>query len=82
MKPLSDSDRRYISEQIDQFNDLTKLSRRSSAKAYEKARKGCLWRIASRANLFEVPLVSRQLTDTQWNEVIDFIEQFQGGQQG
>lgn len=81
---LSESDKLYIHQQIARYNHysnkgkatpIVQISRNSEA-----IRRDSLWRIASCANLFEDLDPTGKLTDDQWNQVIDFIEQFQGGQ--
>lgn len=83
MKPLSDSDKRYISEQISRYKTFTE--RQKQKRGFEltilaMSRTDALWRIASRAELFSDLPKFVHLTDDQWNRTIDFIEQFQANQ--
>lgn len=84
---LSESDKRYIQSQINRYNHHTELSNQLTAalnhvKSAYAARQDSLWRIASCTDLFGDELdPNGSLTEEQWNRAIDFIEQFQGGQQ-
>ncbi|MBD2094107.1 hypothetical protein H6F90_02940 [Trichocoleus sp. FACHB-591] len=79
---LSESDKLYISVQIHRYNSFTsafkasqKTRQRASLLAY---RENCLWRIASCSELLGDALdPGGALTDDQWNQVLEFIEQFQ-----
>lgn len=75
----------YVEHQIRKYHHFTKLVNQAeserSAEFYQSQRESCLWRIASTTNLFGDALApTMTLTDAQWNQAIDFIEQFQGGQ--
>ena len=78
---LSESDKRYISEQIRRYQDaIEQLKLFRSGLTFTIAsnkRQDALWRIASRTKLFEDLSPTGVLTDDQWNRTIDFIEQFQ-----
>ena len=78
---LSESDKRYILQQIQLFNQFTQCVRTSETHTgttiFQKRRENALWSIASKADLFGAALdPTGKLTDSQWNEAIDFIEQF------
>jgi len=84
---LSESDKLYISQQIDKYRYNTEAVKLASselaAKIFQAYRENCLWRIVSCAELFGAELdPTGKLTDDQWNQAIDFVEQFQRGQQG
>lgn len=83
MQELSESDKRYIQQQIDKYRYNTEAldhCHASSTILFQKYRENCLWRIASCAGLFDDLDPTGTLTDNQWNQAIDFVEQFQGGQ--
>ena len=83
---LNKCDRFYIWVRIHRYNELTQLlqtaTSEQTAKFYQGRREAELWKIADRAKLFNDSPPVGFLNDQQWNQVIDFVEQFQGGQQG
>jgi hypothetical protein len=84
MQELSKLDSFYIWVKIYRYNELTQLlntaTSEQTARFYQCQREAALWKIADRAKLFnDLPPVGF-LTDDQWNQVINFVEQFQGGQ--
>lgn len=83
---LSESDKLYISLQIQRYEAFTQAWHQSNKRLQRLNlrlyRENCLWRIASCAELLGDALdPGGALTDDQWNQVLEFIEQFQGGQQ-
>ena len=79
---LSESDKLYISVQIQRYNSFTSAFK-ASQKTRHRARlltyrENCLWRIASCSELLGEALdPGGTLTYEQWNQVIEVIEQFQ-----
>ncbi|MEP0868893.1 hypothetical protein NDA01_03655 [Trichocoleus desertorum AS-A10] len=83
---LSESDKLYISLQIQRYEAFTQAWKQSTKRIQRLNlhlyRENCLWRIASCSELLGDALdPTGALSDDQWNQVLEFIEQFQGGKQ-
>lgn len=76
-------DRISVSRLIDSYNTATaKLQmtdKYQGLKHFDSLRENCLWRIAIETKMFE-PDPRGKLTDDQWNQMIQFINQFQNEQ--
>lgn len=83
---LNKCDRFYIWCRIHRYNELTQLlttaSSEQTAEFYQGLREAELWKILLKAQLCADLSPTQSLNDDQWNQALNFIEQFQGGQQG